>query len=57
MCAPLNSTNELEWCDEKHNSCSWSRIYCCDQDNCNTDKGNIDRVAKLKIKISKNLIF
>ena len=39
MCAPTNHTDEKVRCDVKHNSCKWSRIYCCNETMCNSDEG------------------
>ena len=39
MCAPRNSTMESEICNEEDHSCPWSRIYCCDDNMCNTAEG------------------
>lgn len=39
MCAPTNHTDEKARCDVKHNSCKWSRIYCCNETMCNSDEG------------------
>merc|ERR1712003_597216 len=38
-CVPQQIIPMKARCDVKHNSCKWSRIYCCNETMCNSDEG------------------